>query len=130
MNRLELAVVGAHLSGMALHHQLTERDAELVASTRTAAAYRLFDLGLTPPRPGLIRVAEGGAAIELEVWALAPHHFGTFVDQLATPMAIGHVELADGSWVNGFVVEPYALVGARDVTHFGGWRAYRASSMV
>ncbi len=123
---LELAVVGAHLSGQPLNHQLVDLGAELVATTRTAPRYRLFDLGTTLPKPGLVRVSEQGegASIEVEVWRLAPASFGIFVDALATPMAIGHLELADGGWVSGFVVEPYALEGAREITAFGGWRAY------
>lgn len=127
---LELAVVGAHLSGQPLNHQLVDLGAELVATTRTAPRYRLFDLGTLPPKPGLVRVGDdgGGAAIEVEVWRLAPAALGSFVAALATPMAIGHLELADGRWVTGFVVEPYALAGAREITGFGGWRAYRATT--
>ncbi len=120
-----LVVVGAHLSGMALNHQLTRRGARLLAATTTAAAYRLFALpGTTPPKPGLQRVAEGGSAIAVEVWALGEAAFGSFVAEVPPPLAIGSVELADGSWHNGFVCEPYALEDAPEVTRFGGWRAY------
>lgn len=129
MGDLSIAVVGAHLTGMPLNHQLTDRGAALVRAALTAPHYRLFDLGLTPPRPGLVRVAEGGRAIEVEVWRLPADQFGEFVDALASPMAIGHVELADGSWVSGFGCEPYALAGAADVSRFGGWRAYQRGSL-
>ncbi len=127
---LELAVVGAHLSGQPLNHQLVDLGAALVATTRTAPHYRLFDLGTTPPKPGLVRAGDGasGASIEVELWRLTPAALGAFVDALATPMAIGHLEVADGRWVAGFVVEPYALAGAREITDFGGWRAYRAAT--
>ncbi|HKY15850.1 MAG TPA: hypothetical protein VJM33_13080 [Microthrixaceae bacterium] len=129
--RLPLAVVGAHLEGQPLHHQLSDRDARLVARTTTSPRYRLFALATEPPKPGLVRVADpdagAGAAIEVEVWELDPAAFGTFVAEIPPPLAIGTIELADGSEVSGFVCEPYALDGAPEITGFGGWRAYRAS---
>lgn len=126
---LSLAVVGAHLVGQPLHHQLSERDASLVARTVTAPIYRMYALSTTPPKPGMVRVAAGeaGAAIEVEVWAMAPAHFGTFVDAVPAPLAIGRLVLGDGTDVAGFVVEPVAVRGALDITRFGGWRAYLAS---
>ena len=127
--RIELAVCGAHLSGQPLNAQLTDRAAELVATLSTAAAYRLFALDTQPPKPGLVRVAEGtpGAAIELEVWALDPAAFASFVDAVPAPMCIGRVVLEDGRNVAGFLCEPVALEGATDITSYGGWRAYRAA---
>ncbi len=120
-----VVVVGAHLSGMALNHQLTQRGARLVAVTSTASSYRLFALpGTTPPKPGLQRVREGGASIVVELWALSEAAFGSFVAEVPPPLGIGSVELADGTWHNGFICEPYALEGAPEVTRFGGWRAY------
>ncbi|WP_211221767.1 allophanate hydrolase-related protein [Granulicoccus phenolivorans] len=127
---MRLAVVGAHLAGQPLHHQLSDRAAVLVAVTRTAPAYRLWDLGTTPAKPGLVRDPDAGAAIVVEVWDLGGEAFAGFVDALATPMAIGHVELGDGSWVNGFLVEPYALTGATEITEYGGWAAYLAGRAV
>lgn len=126
--RVRLAVVGAHLTGQPLNHQLSSRGARLVSTTRTAATYRLHALPTTPPKPGLVRVTDGsGAAIEVEVWELTTKAFGSFVADIPAPLGIGTLELADGSTVAGFICEPYALVGTPDVTHFGGWRAYRAS---
>jgi allophanate hydrolase len=120
-----IAVVGAHLSGQPLTGDLVARGGRLVAATRTAAAYRLFALDTTPPKPGLVR-DDGGAAIEAEVWELPAAAFGDFVSTLPTPMAIGSVELADGTWVPGFTCERYALDGAKEITEFRGWRAYLA----
>ena len=120
-----IAVVGAHLSAMALNHQLTSRGARLVRATVTAPHYRFFALAATvPPKPGLLRVADGGASIAIEVWALTPSAFAAFVAEVPPPLAIGSLELADGSWVKGFVCEPIGLGGATDITAFGGWRAY------
>jgi allophanate hydrolase len=127
---LPLAVVGAHLSGMPLNGQLTERGATLLRTATTSPAYRLHALpGTVPPKPGLQRVAEGeaGAAIALEVWAMPIAQVGSFLALIPAPLGLGSVELADGTWVKGFICEGHALAGAHDVTSHGGWRAYVAS---
>jgi allophanate hydrolase len=117
-----LAVVGAHLRGQPLNWQLTELGARLVTTTTTSPTYRLYDLALDPPKPGLVRVDGDGCAIEVEVWSLDVESFGRFVAAVPPPLAIGSIELADGTRVNGFVCEPVALAGARDISAFGGWR--------
>lgn len=125
---VQLAVVGAHLAAMPLHWQLTSRDARLVRRCNTAAAYRLYAMaGSTPPKPALVHVGEGGAAIEVEVYELGLEAFGSFVVEVPPPLAIGTVTLEDGVEVKGFVAEPRALDGASDITALGGWRAYIAS---
>lgn len=124
---VQVAVVGAHLSGQPLNHQLTARGGKLVKTTTTAATYRLYALaGTTPPKPGLVRSTDG-AAIEVEVWSLTEAAFGAFTAEVPPPLAIGSLELADGTWVKGFVCEPSGLEGAADITAHGGWRAYRAA---
>ena len=125
-----VAVVGAHLSGMALNHELTRRGATFVKAVATAPAYRFYALpGGPPQRPGLARVngSGGGSAIETEVWALSPAAFGDFVARVPSPLSIGTVHLADGTAVKGFLCEQAATEGARDISEFGGWRAYVAS---
>jgi allophanate hydrolase len=125
-----IAVVGAHLSGMALNGELKALDGRLLQTTTTAQDYRLYALrGTAPAKPGLLRVEAGlGAAIEVEVWALATEAFGGFVANVPPPMSIGTVRLADGSAVKGFLVEPQATIGARDISEYGGWRAFLAEA--
>jgi allophanate hydrolase len=127
-DEIAIAVVGAHLSGMALNGELTALDGRLLRALSTAPDYKLYALkGTTPPKPGLLRVAPGtGAAIALEVWALSPAAFGRFVAAIPQPLSIGTITLADGTKVKGFLVEAAAIDGARDISHFGGWRAYMA----
>jgi len=127
--RVKVAVVGAHLSGMPLNTQLTERGATHERSAETAPDYRFFALpGTVPPKPGLLRVAPGtGARIALEIWDMPVEHYGSFVALVPAPLAIGTLQLADGSSVQGFVCEAQATSGAQDISHFGGWRAYIAS---
>ncbi len=124
---VRVAVVGAHLTGMPLNAQLTSRDAVRVEQTRTTADYRLFALPSTvPPKPGLVR-SQGGAPLIVELWDIPLARFGEFVAEIPPPLGIGNLQLEDGRWVKGFICEPYALEGARDITAFGGWRAFIAS---
>jgi len=126
MQTVKLAVVGAHLKDMPLHWQLTSRDATFVGAFETAPTYRLYALAdSVPPKPALVH-SEDGAAIKVEVYELGVADFGSFVADVPAPLAIGTVTLADGSSVKGFVSEPRATVGAKDITELGGWRAYIA----
>ncbi|MFT3870420.1 MAG: allophanate hydrolase [Nibricoccus sp.] len=125
---IKLAVCGAHLSGLPLNWQLTQLGATLDRATKTAPTYKLFALpGTTPPKPGLIRVVEGGAPIEVEVWNVPVAGYGHFVSNIPSPLGIGTVTLDDGSTVQSFLCEAAAVANARDVTSFGGWRAFLAA---
>lgn len=127
---LDLAVAGAHLSGLQRNGELVELGARLVRATRTAPHYRLFDLADGTGRPGLVRArdGEGGAAVEVEVWRLGHAAAGAFLAGVAAPLAIGSIELEDGNTTHGFLCEAHAVAGAPEATAHGGWRAYRAAS--
>jgi len=126
---VQLAVVGAHLSGMPLNWQLVEREGRLLRATRTAPEYRLYALlDSDPPKPGLVRVADDGATVELEVWELPLAHYGAFVASIPAPLGIGTLKLQDGTEVQGFLCEAVATADAEDITQYGGWRAYRTAS--
>jgi len=124
--RIDLAVCGAHLAGEPLNHRLTDRGAELVATTTTAPHYRMVALAGSTPKPGLHRVADGGGAVEVEVWSLEPAAFGRFVAEVPAPLAIGQLELADGRSVAGFLCDALVAADAPDITASGGWRAWRS----
>jgi allophanate hydrolase len=152
---LRIAVAGAHLSGLALNHQVLDLGAKLVKACRTAPVYRMYSIG---PKPSLIRQPEGsttGASIEVELWDFPIEKVGcggaagqTFEaqpyarigpellaricryflrDGVKAPLCLGDLLLEDSSTVKGFLGESYAVIGAEDITHFGGWRAYLAS---
>ncbi|MDQ0318294.1 allophanate hydrolase [Pararhizobium capsulatum DSM 1112] len=127
---IDLVVVGAHLSGLPLNHQLQTLKACFVRAAKTAPSYRLYALpGQTPPKPGLVRVTEDeGASIDVEVWQLTPEAFGNFVAAIPAPLGIGTVALSDGTSCKGFLVESVALSGASDITAYGGWRRYLKSA--
>ncbi|HEV8646567.1 MAG TPA: allophanate hydrolase [Burkholderiales bacterium] len=125
---VRVAVVGAHLSGLPLNHQLTERGARLEKPARTSARYRLFALpGTMPPKPGMVRDTDNGSVIDVEVWRVPVAEYGSFVAGIPSPLGIGRVELDDGEWIQGFLCESWAVNGAEEISHLGGWRAYLAS---
>jgi allophanate hydrolase len=127
---IELAVVGAHLSGLPLNGELAAAGGRFLRESRTQPDYRLYALaGGSPRRPGLLRVAAGtGAAIATEVWTLPSDGFGRFVAGVPSPLGIGTLNLADGTTPKGFLVETEGLVSAEDISTFGGWRAFLASA--
>jgi allophanate hydrolase len=131
-DEIAIAVVGAHLSGMALNGELKTLGGRLLEATATAPDYKLYALkGTTPPKPGMLRVEAGaGSSIQLEVWALSAASFGKFIAAIPPPLSIGTIRLADGGGVKGFLVEPAAIAGARDISAFGGWRAFMAEAAV
>jgi allophanate hydrolase len=124
---VRVAVVGAHLSGLPLNRQLTERGSRLEKTARTSANYRLYALpGTTPPKPGMVRDPGRGAAIEVEVWRMPLREYGSFVAGIPSPLGIGQIELDNGEWVQAFVCETWAVRDAEEISQLGGWRAFLA----
>jgi allophanate hydrolase len=123
---IPLAVVGAHLSGMPLNHELGALGARLQTAARTAPLYRLYALpdGI---RPGLVRVHEGGAAIAVEIWEVPSSALGSFIARIAPPLGVGTIALDGGASVLGFLCEAHATQGSTDITQYGGWRAFRSA---
>lgn len=118
------------MQGLALNHELTRRRARLLKTISTAPDYRLYALpGGPPERPGLVRVATGGAAIEVEVWLVPVDQLGAFIAAIPSPLGIGQIRLSDGSQVCGFLCEAIGVAQARDITHLGSWRRYLATEM-
>ena len=126
---IEVAVCGAHMSGLPLNGELTARGARLVGAARTSANYRLFALSGGPPyRPGLVRHHNGeGVEIDVEVWSMPRKEIGDFIEGVPSPLAIGTVEIGDGRCVKGFLCEEAGLEGANDISDYGGWREYLRS---
>jgi len=129
-DEIAIAVVGTHLSGMALNGELKALGGRLIEAASTAPDYKLYALATTPPKPGMLRVASGaGSSIAVELWALSAASFGKFVAAIPPPLSIGTVRLADGRGVKGFLVEPADVGAARDISSFGGWRAFMAEKV-
>ncbi len=124
-HNMKIVVCGAHMSNLPLNSQLTDRQAVMVKQCKSSPHYKLFALpGGPPERPGMIRVDEGGAAIEVEVWEMPVAYFGSFLAGIPHPLGLGKVELDDDSWETGFICESYIQAEAKDISQFGGWRPY------
>ncbi len=125
-DQIDLAVCGAHMSGLPLNWQLTDLGATFVRKARTTAEYKFFALAGGPPaRPGLVRSqGPGTGAVAVEVWSLPKMAFGTFIAGIPAPLGIGTVSLSDGTTVKGFICEASGTAGATDITDLGDWRAY------
>jgi allophanate hydrolase len=130
-DRARVVVCGAHLDGLPLNGQLTRRGARLVRAGKSAAAYRLYALkgeDGAVRRPGMVRVSDGGVAIDVEVWEMPSSELGSFLTGIPAPLGLGQVELDDGTFETGFICEPYGLDGAVDISEFGGWKPWLASA--
>ena len=126
-DRAKVVVCGAHLNGLPLNWQLRQRGGRLIEATSSSPNYKLYALAGGPPlRPGMLRVATGGAAIAVEVWEIPSAELGSFLTGIPAPLGLGKVELADGRWESGFICDAYGLDGAEDITRFGGWKAWLA----
>jgi allophanate hydrolase len=126
-DEIAIAVVGAHLSGMALNSELKDLGGRLLEAASTAPDYKLYALDTTPAKPGMLRVDAGtGASVAIEIWALPAAAFGRFVAAIPPPLSIGTIRLADGRSVKGFIVESTDVAAARDISSFGGWRKFMA----
>jgi allophanate hydrolase len=116
------------MRGLPLNYDVVALGGKFVRTADTAARYRCFLLPGAVSRPGVLRVNKGGASIEAEIWAMPPGGFGRFVASIPPPLSFGTIVLSDGSEVKGFLVEAAATADARDISHFGGWRAFLVES--
>jgi gamma-glutamylcyclotransferase (GGCT)/AIG2-like uncharacterized protein YtfP len=117
-----LAVNGTLMRGLELNTNLVEVGATFVRETRTAPVYRLWSIG--DRHPAMIRVDAGGAAIAVEVWSVPPGGLATILLKEPPGLCIGKVHLEDGSETLGVLGEPALCEGMREITEYGGWRAY------
>ena len=122
---IELAVNGTLMRGLELNQNLLNVGATFVRETATEPAYRLWSIN--DRHPAMVRVASGGVAVAVEVWAVPPAGLATVLLQEPPGLSIGKVRLADGQVVLGVLGEPILCEGQREITSHGGWRAYSAA---
>lgn len=129
---IEIAVCGAHMSGLPLNWQLTDLGGIFLRDAQTTADYKFFALAGGPPaRPGLVKIGGSHAgSIALEIWSLPKAAFGSFMAGIPSPLGIGTIDLSDGTTVKGFLCEPVGLDGATDITKLGDWRTFLAQQSV
>lgn len=134
--RVQVAVCGKHMRGFEYHTQLLDAGAEFLGTYATAPSYRLFILDEKAQRPGLLKVRDGGASIEVEVYAFPASALGAFAECVPAPLSLGKVELSDGSAVEGMLVERVSVLdeagapldGVAEITGRGSYRAWRAKT--
>jgi hypothetical protein len=119
-----LAVNGTLMRGLELNPNLLAVGAAFVRETQTAAAYRLWTI--QDRHPAMVRVTARGAAVAVEIWAVPPASLASILLKEPPGLSIGKVRLADGSEVLGVLGEPALCEGQKEITSFGGWRAYTA----
>jgi len=117
-----LAVNGTLMRGLELNPNLLAVHATFERETETETAYRLWSIN--DRHPAMVRVREGGRAVPVEVWSVPPAGLAYILQQEPPGLSIGKVTLADGSVVLGVLGEPILCEGQREITSFGGWRAY------
>jgi hypothetical protein len=125
VDQVQLAVNGTLMRGLALNGNLLAVGATFVREAQTEPAYRLWSIG--DRHPAMIRVAAGGVAIALEVWSVPVAGLAQILLQEPPGLCIGTVTLADGEMVLGVLGEPLLCEGQREITAWGGWRAYTAN---
>jgi hypothetical protein len=123
MQTVNLAVNGTLMRGLELNGKLLAVDAQFLRETTTEPAYRLWSID--DIHPAMIRVANGGVAIAVEVWAIPFAELGKILLQEPPGLCIGKVRLIDGEEVLGVLGEPILCEGKHEITEWGGWRAYR-----
>jgi allophanate hydrolase len=107
---IDLAVFGAHMTGLALNHELEAFGAVKMCDIETSADYRMYRLPTQPPKPGVVRVGRHqGHALQGEMWAIPEARLGDFLQGVPQPMTVGMVTVSDGSAVLGFLCEPAAV---------------------
>jgi hypothetical protein len=120
-----LAVNGTLMRGLELNGNLVTAGATFVRETRTAPVYRLWSIG--DRHPAMLRVAAKGVAVAVEVWDVPPAGLGEILVKEPAGLCIGKVTLEDGTETLGVLGEPALVEGEREITSYGGWRAYIAA---
>ena len=120
-----LAVNGTLMRGLELNPNMLAVGATFVREDATAACYRLWSIG--DRHPAMQRTSGTAASVALELWAVPPAGLASILQNEPPGLAIGKVLLRDGSVVLGVLGEPFLCEGQREITSFGGWRAYIAA---
>ena len=122
MNNILFAVNGTLMRGLELNPNLLAVGSTFVRETTTEPSYRLWSID--DRHPAMVRARKGGAAVAVEVWEVPPEGLAAILLQEPPGLGIGKVKLADGTTILGVIAEPIVCEGQREITHFGGWRAY------
>ena len=126
VDTLKLAVNGTLMRNLSLNPNMLNVGSTFEREARTEPSYRIWSID--DNYPAMIKVKEGGVAVALEVWNVPLAGLGIILSQEPPGLAIGKVVLQDGEEVLGVIGEPLTVVEKREITQYGGWRAYRAAT--
>lgn len=124
-NVVSLAVNGTLMRGLELNPNLRVTGATFLREDRTVPVYRLFSI--SDRHPGMYRVAEGGVSVAVEVWSVPAAGLASILIKEPAGLSIGKVTLVSGEETLGVLAEPILCAGQREISQFGGWRAYRSA---
>ena len=117
-----LAVNGTLMRGLELNSNLLALGAEFECEAYTSPHYFLWSID--DRYPAMQRAITGGKSIALEIWRVPCVSFSQLLLGEPPGLVIGRITLVDGSSVLGVLGEAYCCIGKRDITVYGGWRAY------
>jgi hypothetical protein len=120
-----LAVNGTLMRGLELNPRMLAVGGRFDREATTTPQYRLWSID--DRHPAMIRVREGGVAVAVEVWRIPETGFAQLLIGEPPGLCIGKVQLADGEETLGVLGEPALCEGQREITRYGGWRAYIAA---
>lgn len=123
---IPLAVNGTLMRGLELNPNLLAVGATFLREATTASVYRLWSIA--DRHPAMVRVRAGGVGVAVEVWAVPAAGLASILLKEPPGLSIGKVKLMDGTEVLGVLGEPALCEGQKEITSFGGWRAYVAGS--
>jgi hypothetical protein len=115
---------GGAMRGGPLNHLLG--DAPLLGEVKTVARYRFYSVG--DRFPALLEVSGGGSEISGEVYDLPLEVLRDSLLPAEPPeLELGVIELGDGRPSLAMVLRRgfAAHAGLKDISAYGGWRAYR-----
>lgn len=119
---IEFAVNGTLMRGLELNSNLQKVGAIFIREDRTASIYKLWSIA--DRHPAMLRVAQNGQAIALEIWAITPAALGEILLSEPAGLCIGKIILASEIEVLGVLGEPFLCEGQKEISSYGGWRAY------
>ena len=124
-----LAVNWTLMRGLKLSPNMAAAGATFVRDAMTESVYRLWSIN--DDHPAMVRVTDGtGVKVAVEVWSVPAAGLASILLNEPPGLCVGKVRLDDGSIVLGVLGEPALVEGHREITAYGGWRAYIAAEGV
>lgn len=122
VDKLQLAVNGTLMRGLALNKNLLEVGAFFIREDKTDDFYRLWSIN--DIHPAMLRTTSAHNSVDVEIWEIAPQALGTILFNEPSGLTIGKVYLANGETVLGILGESWLVEGQQEITNTGGWRNY------